>query len=140
MKKESNKVIEVRELTKRFGDVTAVDHISFGVRKREIFGFLGPNGAGKTTTIRMLTGLITPDSDHKGDESKRHDHLFNYAQASSIGPLITPWEKQAGTYERLLSFPVSINTIILGDSAAGMIFGIMINVVVLARIDCIKGI
>jgi ABC-2 type transport system ATP-binding protein len=48
MKKESNKVIEVRELTKRFGDVTAVDHISFGVRKREIFGFLGPNGAGKT--------------------------------------------------------------------------------------------
>jgi len=62
MKNESNKVIEVRELTKRFGDVTAVNHISFGVRKREIFGFLGPNGAGKTTTIRMLTGLITPDS------------------------------------------------------------------------------
>jgi ABC-2 type transport system permease protein len=51
--------------------------------------------------------------------------------ASSVGPLITPWEKQAGTYERLLSFPVSINTIILGDVAAGMIFGIMINVVVL---------
>lgn len=62
MKKESNKVIEVRELTKKFGDVTAVDHISFGIRKREIFGFLGPNGAGKTTTIRMLTGLLTPDS------------------------------------------------------------------------------
>ncbi|MGB3458435.1 MAG: ABC transporter ATP-binding protein, partial [Halobacteriota archaeon] len=62
MKNESNKVIEVRELTKKFGDVTAVNHISFGVRKREIFGFLGPNGAGKTTTIRMLTGLITPDS------------------------------------------------------------------------------
>jgi ABC-2 type transport system ATP-binding protein len=62
MKKESNKVIEVRKLTKRFGDVTAVDQISFAVRKREIFGFLGPNGAGKTTTIRMLTGLLTPDS------------------------------------------------------------------------------
>ena len=62
MKNESNKVIEVRELTKRFGDVTAVNHIPFCVRKREIFGFLGPNGAGKTTTIRMLTGLITQDS------------------------------------------------------------------------------
>ncbi|HID19976.1 MAG TPA: ABC transporter ATP-binding protein [Methanophagales archaeon] len=62
MKKESNKVIEARELTKRFGDVTAVNQISFGVTKSEIFGFLGPNGAGKTTTIRMLTGLLTPDS------------------------------------------------------------------------------
>lgn len=51
--------------------------------------------------------------------------------ASSIGPLITPWEKQAGTFERLLSFPVSINTIILGDIAAGMIFGIFINMIVL---------
>jgi len=50
---------------------------------------------------------------------------------SSVGPLITPWEKQAGTYERLLSFPVSINTIILGDIAAGMIFGIIINMIVL---------
>ena len=51
--------------------------------------------------------------------------------ASSVGPLITPWEKQAGTYERLLAFPVSINTIILGDVAAGMIFGIIINTIVL---------
>jgi ABC-2 type transport system permease protein len=51
--------------------------------------------------------------------------------ASSVGPLITPWEKQAGTYERLLSFPVSINTIILGDIAAGMLFGLVINIVVL---------
>jgi ABC-2 type transport system permease protein len=51
--------------------------------------------------------------------------------ASSVGPLITPWEKQAGTFERLLSFPVSIGTIILGDIAAGMIFGIVINMIVL---------
>ena len=51
--------------------------------------------------------------------------------ASSVGPLITPWEKQAGTYERLLSFPVSINTIILGDILAGMIFGIAVNMIVL---------
>ena len=51
--------------------------------------------------------------------------------ASAVGPLITPWEKQAGTYERLLSFPVNINTIILGDTAAGMIFGIFISVAIL---------
>ena len=53
--------IAVKELTKRYGDVTAVDHISFEVKEGEIFGFLGPNGAGKTTTIRVLTGLIRPD-------------------------------------------------------------------------------
>jgi len=47
-------------LTKRFGDLTAVDHVSFEVRRGEIFGFLGPNGAGKTTTIRMLVGLTVP--------------------------------------------------------------------------------
>src|SRR3990170_3041206 len=50
----------VKNLTKRFGDLTAVNHISFEVKKGEIFGFLGPNGAGKTTTIRMLTGLTEP--------------------------------------------------------------------------------
>ncbi len=51
--------------------------------------------------------------------------------SSSVGPLITPWEKQAGTYERLLSFPVRINMIIFGDIFAGMLFGIAIHVVVL---------
>ena len=52
--------IKTVSLTKRFGDLTAVDHISFEVRRGEIFGFLGPNGAGKTTTIRMLVGLTVP--------------------------------------------------------------------------------
>jgi ABC-2 type transport system ATP-binding protein len=56
------KVIETHELTKKFGDFTAVDRISFSVEKGEIFGFLGANGAGKTTAIRMLCGLIHPSS------------------------------------------------------------------------------
>ena len=53
-------VISVSGLTKRFGDFTAVDHISFDVRRGEIFGFLGANGAGKTTAMRMLCGLSRP--------------------------------------------------------------------------------
>ena len=52
--------IEVSDLTKYYGDLCAVDHINFEVKKGEIFGFLGPNGAGKTTTIRMLTGISIP--------------------------------------------------------------------------------
>ena len=54
--------IEVEELSKRFGDVTAVASVTFAVSEGELFGFLGPNGAGKTTTINMLTGLARPDS------------------------------------------------------------------------------
>lgn len=53
-------VVEVRNLTKRFQGFTAVDNISFDIKKGEILGLLGPNGAGKTTTIHMLLGLITP--------------------------------------------------------------------------------
>ncbi len=52
--------VEARELTRRFGDFTAVDRVSFQVRQGEIFGFLGANGAGKTTAIRMLCGLLAP--------------------------------------------------------------------------------
>lgn len=55
-------IIEVHRLTKHFGDVTAVNALSFTVDKGEILGLLGPNGAGKTTTIQMLLGLTTPTS------------------------------------------------------------------------------
>jgi len=51
-------MIEVRNLTKRYGDLLAVDHVSFTAQKGEIVGFLGPNGAGKTTTMRVITGFI----------------------------------------------------------------------------------
>ena len=57
-----NNAVEVRNVTRKFGDFTAVDDISFDVRAGEIFGFLGPNGAGKTTTIKMLSGLLAPTS------------------------------------------------------------------------------
>src|SRR5918911_428265 len=54
--------IETSELTRRFGDFTAVDTLNLRVRRGEFFGFLGPNGAGKSTTIKMLTGLLAPTS------------------------------------------------------------------------------
>lgn len=54
-------MIQVKDLTKRFGALTVVDRVSFCVRPGEILGLLGPNGAGKTTTMRMLTGLLRPD-------------------------------------------------------------------------------
>jgi ABC-2 type transport system ATP-binding protein len=56
------KAIEVKGLTKRFGERTVVDHIDLAVTEGEIVGFLGPNGSGKTTTIRMLCGLLRPDA------------------------------------------------------------------------------
>lgn len=55
-------IIEVKNLTRKFGDLTAVNDISFSVPAGEVFAFLGPNGAGKTTTIKMLTTLIKPTS------------------------------------------------------------------------------
>lgn len=74
-------VIETHELTKRFGDFTAVDRITFQVETGEIFGFLGANGAGKTTAMRMLTGLSRPtagegtvagfDVHHQAEQIKR---------------------------------------------------------------------
>ena len=62
MNRENRNVIEVCELTKKFGKMVAANRVTFSVNKGEIFGFLGPNGAGKTTTIRMVTGLLMPDS------------------------------------------------------------------------------
>ena len=51
-------MIEVTNLVKRYGDHTAVDHLSFHIEKGKIYGFLGPNGAGKSTTMNMITGYI----------------------------------------------------------------------------------
>jgi ABC-2 type transport system ATP-binding protein len=55
-------IIQIQDLTKRYGDVVAVDHLSFEVERGEIFGLLGPNGAGKTTTIRVIMDILNPDA------------------------------------------------------------------------------
>jgi ABC-2 type transport system ATP-binding protein len=55
-------VVETRQLTRRYGEIAAVDHLDLRIRRGEVYGFLGPNGAGKTTTLRMLLGLVRPTS------------------------------------------------------------------------------
>lgn len=92
--------IYVKDLEKRFGRFVAVDHISFSVRRGEIFGFLGPNGAGKSTTIRMLCGIITPTSGYGRvaghdifKESEEIKHSIGYmSQKFSLYEDMTPFE------------------------------------------------
>jgi ABC-2 type transport system ATP-binding protein len=62
MEINNDKIIKVKDLSKQFGNFTAVNNITFDVKKGEIFGFLGANGAGKTTAIKMLIGLLAPSS------------------------------------------------------------------------------
>ena len=58
--KEERKMLQVKNVTKRYGSFLAVDNISFEIKDNEIIGFLGPNGAGKSTTMNMITGYIEP--------------------------------------------------------------------------------
>ena len=93
-------VIYTRELTKRFGSFTAVDRISFNVRRGEIFGFLGANGAGKTTAMRMLCGLSVPtagegrvagfDIATEAEEVKKH--IGYMSQRFSLYEDLKVWE------------------------------------------------
>jgi len=80
--------IEVKGLTKRYGQLTAVDNISFDVKKGEFFGFLGPNGAGKTTTARMLTGVIKK-SDGEATVMGYPAGTFAPKQSSGVMPEIS---------------------------------------------------
>lgn len=93
-------VIAIKDLTKKFGDFTAVDHISLQVCRGEIFGFLGANGAGKTTAMRMLCGLSYPTSGSgtvagynilsQAKEIKRH--IGYMSQKFSLYENLTVWE------------------------------------------------
>lgn len=97
------KIIDVKELTKRFGDFTAVDEISFEVRNGEVFGFLGPNGAGKTTNIRMLTGLSKPTS---GNASilgfDIHSEIINIKKLTGVVPEISNLYDELSGFDNLL--------------------------------------
>src|SRR6266704_1315419 len=89
-------MIECEGLTKRFGHLTAVDHVSFKVGKGSIFGFLGPNGSGKSPVIRMLCGLLEP-SDGQGRIAG-----FDVAQQTSeIKPLIGYMSQEFSLYDEL---------------------------------------
>jgi len=100
MKSNNQPAVEVLSLTKRYGDVIAVDDISFQVNEGELFGFLGPNGAGKTTTINMLTGLARPDAGtiHIGgiectNNPKAAQHLIGVVpDESNLYPELTGFE------------------------------------------------
>jgi ABC-2 type transport system ATP-binding protein len=97
--------IDVRQITKRFGDVTAVDGVAFTVGRGEVFGLLGPNGAGKSTLIRMLTTLIPPtagsamvdgyDVVHQSDAVRRAIGVIPQAMTSDL---------ELSAYENLLVF------------------------------------
>src|SRR5213596_2421574 len=88
-------VVRAEKLTKRFGDLTAVDAIDLEVREGEVFGFLGPNGAGKTTTLRLLCALIAPTSGTAEVAGYRLGHDDPKIRAS-VGILT----EQPGLYER----------------------------------------
>src|ERR1035437_9570217 len=62
MSETSENVVDVRDVSKRFGQLTAVDRVSFSVKRGEIFGLVGPDGAGKTTSMRMLASVMRPDA------------------------------------------------------------------------------
>jgi len=93
-------VVEVRDLCRRFGKFLAVDHVSFSVRRGEIFGLLGPNGAGKTTTFRMLCGLLPASegtlkiaaTDVRQNSASARQHLGYVAQKFSLYGQLTVGE------------------------------------------------
>lgn len=97
---ESENIIEIKGLTKKFGTFTAVDNISFNVRKGEIFGFLGANGAGKTTAMKILCGLSKPTSGEgfvagfsiNGEQEKIKRHIGYMSQKFSLYSDLKVWE------------------------------------------------
>ena len=92
-------MIHVENLTKKFGNIIAVDNISFDVQESKIFGFLGPNGAGKTTTLRMLSTLIQPTNGHIVIND--HDCKKDSGYIRSIIGLLT---ETPGMYEKISAY------------------------------------
>src|ERR1700747_1721017 len=93
-------IIEVKNLVKKYGEFTAVNDVSFHVKKGELFAFLGPNGAGKTTTIKMLTTLLSPthgtlEIDGMNPAKQQHEVRKRFGivfQDPSLDQDLTAWE------------------------------------------------
>jgi ABC-2 type transport system ATP-binding protein len=94
-------LIEVKNLSKEFGETKAVDNISFNVKKGEIFGFLGPNGAGKTSTIRMLSCLISSSS---GEAKINGYNINNKQDREEIRKIIGLVPDNVGLYNELTAY------------------------------------
>ena len=90
---EENVTLRVENVTKRYGDFTAVEDLSFEVKAGRVFGFLGPNGAGKTTTIRMIVGITIPDS----GSIELFGHKMSYDLQNRIGYL----PEERGLYKKM---------------------------------------
>jgi ABC-2 type transport system ATP-binding protein len=94
---QNGSVIVIKDLTKRFDDVTAVNGLNLEIRRGEMFGFLGPNGAGKTTTINMLCGLLKPTAgsasvagyDATRDSTKMKEHIGVCPQEAAVFKFLT---------------------------------------------------
>ena len=91
--------IEIRDLTKTFGDVVALDGASFTVKAREIYGLIGPNGAGKTTTLRILSTLLKPSS---GTATIFGKEVVKHPEA--IRRIISYLPEEAGAYQNLSGY------------------------------------
>ena len=96
---DQSAALKVRNLTRNFGDLIAVDNLSLEIRKGEIFGLLGPNGAGKTTTINMICGLLPPSGGSIARTSAMASHFIGDSQAPA--PL--------GSSSRDYSAPVAVS-------------------------------
>ncbi len=94
-----SRVVEVKGLVKRFGDLIALKNLSFSVDEGEIFGLIGPNGAGKTTTLRILAALLLPTAGYV--RILGHDVV---RESRKIRPLISYLAEDAGTYRNLKGY------------------------------------
>lgn len=90
---DGNVTLRVSDVTKKYGDFTAVEALSFDVQAGRVFGFLGPNGAGKTTTIRMIVGITAPDSGHI--------ELFGKPMSPSLQDRIGYLPEERGLYKKM---------------------------------------
>ena len=129
---EQGTVIEVENLTKRYGSLTAVDGISFGVAEGEVFGILGPNGAGKTTTLECIEGLTEPTSgrtmvlgmETRRDSARIRERIGVQLQASAYFDHLTLREilQLFGRfYERSAPYEELLDTVGLGERAGATV-------------------